>query len=187
MWKCRFCQNDFDFTRTTEKGNHAKHCEQNPNRKTSYSKLSKASDKRFGELKNFKVTCSCCSDEFEVEEREKLFHSKDRYFCSRNCANSVGGKVKSSKYHYDEVANYTTVAWRHHERKCLVCEEANVVAVHHLNEDHNDNRPENLVPLCPTHHHYMHSKHKCLIEYKVLEYIKNWGRLRASRNPLQGI
>ena len=176
MWKCRFCQNDFNFTRTTDKGNHAKHCEQNPNRKESYARLSKASDNRFGEYKNFKVVCECCLNNFEVKEREKLYPSKDRYFCSRKCSNSVGGKAKSSKYHYDEVANYTTVAWRHHERKCLVCEEMNVVAVHHMNENHNDNRPENLVPLCPTHHQYMHSKHKYLIESKVLVYVKNkWG------------
>jgi len=176
MWKCKHCNQEFDYTRTTDKGNHAKHCDKNPNRKASYEKLSKSSNKRFGEFKQFSVICKTCETPFNVIEREKLFPSKDRYFCSRNCSNSVGGKAKSSKYHYDEVANYTTVAWRYHDRKCIVCDEANVVAVHHLNEVHSDNRPENLVPLCPTHHHYMHSKHKYLIENKVLQYVKSkWG------------
>lgn len=176
MWKCRHCSNEFDFIRTTDKANHAKHCEQNLNRKNSYEKLSKSSNKRFGEFKIFVVKCESCCSEFEVKEREKLFPSKEKYFCSRTCANSVGGKAKSKKYHYDEVASYTTIAWRYHERKCLVCEEVNVVAVHHLNEIHSDNRPENLVPLCPTHHQYMHSKHKYLIEDKVSTYVKNkWG------------
>ena len=187
MWKCKHCNQEFDFARTTEKGNHAKHCEQNPNRKASYEKLSKSSDKRFGAFIKFSVLCKSCNNEFEVNERKNLFPSKPQYFCSRSCANSIGGKAKSGKYHNDDVATYTTVAWRHHERKCLVCEEVNIVAVHHLNENHNDNRPENLVPLCPTHHQYMHSKHKFLIEHKVLAYVENWGRLRASRNPLQGI
>lgn len=176
MWKCKYCNNEFDFTRTTDKGNHAKHCEGNPNRKASYDKLSKSSDKRFGAFQKFSVACQSCSNKFEVEERSKLFPTKTQYFCSRSCANRVGGKAKAGKYHHDDVASYTTVAWRHHERKCLICDERNIVAVHHLNENHDDNRPENLVPLCPTHHQYMHSKHKRLIENKVLSYVKNkWG------------
>jgi hypothetical protein len=182
MWKCNYCRNEFDFSRTTEKGNHAKHCEQNPNRKSSYEKLSKSSDKRFGAFIDFSVFCYACSNVFNVKEREKLFPSKSQYFCSRSCSNSIGGKAKSEKYHTDDVARYTTVAWRHHERKCLVCSEINIVAVHHLNGNHADNRPENLVPLCPTHHQYMHSRHKYLIENMVLEYIKNWVVLNISMN-----
>jgi hypothetical protein len=173
MWKCKYCLNEFDFIRTTDKGNHAKHCEKNPNRAASYAKLRDASDIRFGEKKTFEVICESCDKPFNVIEREKLHPSREKYFCSRVCANSVGGKAKAKKYHYDEVAAYTTVAWRHHERECLVCGERNVVAVHHLNEVHSDNRPENLVPLCPTHHQYMHSKHKSLIESKVNEYVRN--------------
>lgn len=188
MWICKYCKKQFDFTRTTEKGNHSKHCESNPNKFETYLKISKSSDKRFGCFQKFNVECFSCSKLFQVEEREKLFPSKEQYFCSRSCANSIGGKAKSKKYHGDETAHYTTVAWRYHQKKCLVCEESNVVAVHHLNENHDDNRPENLVPLCPTHHHYMHSKHKHLIEQKVLSYItEKWGALGESANPLQGI
>lgn len=181
MWKCRYCNQKFNYTRTTEKGNHTKHCMLNPNRKVFYENLHKAIDDSFidrlGKLTKFGVDCQSCGKTFEVEERQKLFPSKLQYFCSRNCANSVGGRAKAKKYHTDAVAHYTTVAWRHHERKCLICAEINVVAVHHLNENHNDNRPENLVPLCPTHHHYMHSKHKYLIEDIVLNYVKEkWGQ-----------
>ena len=176
MWKCKHCNQQFDYIRTTDKANHSRHCEQNPNKKASYEKISKASDRRFGEFKNFSVMCESCDKPFVVTERESLFPSKSQYFCSRTCANSVGGKAKAEKYHYDEVAHYTTVAWRHHEKKCIVCEETNVVAVHHLNENHDDNKPENLVPLCPTHHHYMHSKYKDLIQDQVTEYVrKKWG------------
>jgi len=176
MWKCKYCLNDFDFTRTTDKGNHAKHCENNPKRVESYKKLRDASDNRFGKKKQFEVICKSCNKPFNVIEREKLHPAKDQYFCSRICSNSVGGKAKAKKYHYDEVATYNTVAWRHHERECIVCGEDKIVAVHHVNENHNDNRPENLVPLCPTHHHYMHSRYKNLIESTVNDYIKNrWG------------
>jgi len=176
VWKCKYCNQEFNYTRITEKGNHAKHCEFNPKRKASYEKLKEANNKRFGNFINFTVKCHSCEDNFEVEEREKLFPSKSQYFCSRSCANSVGGKAKAEKYHSDDVAQYRTVAWRHHDKKCIICEESNIVAVHHLNENHKDNRPENLIPLCPTHHQYWHSKYKYLIEDKVLQYVKDkWG------------
>lgn len=77
------------------------------------------------------------------------------------------------KYHADDTARYTTVAWRHHKKQCVICGEDKVVAVHHFNENHNDNRPENLVPMCPTHHQYMHSKFKGLIIETVKEYIRS--------------
>ena len=180
MWKCKHCKQNFDYSRTTEKANHSRHCDKNPNKQKSYENISKylkqKVDDKLGVHKDFDVICDCCGKNFTVNERENKFPTKGRYFCSRNCANSVGGKAKSTKYHYDEVAHYTTVAWRYHDRKCLVCGEENVVAVHHLDENHNNNVPENLVPLCPTHHQYMHSKHKVLIQEKVKDYIKNkWG------------
>jgi hypothetical protein len=180
MWTCKHCNNVFDFTRTTEKANHGKHCPQNPKRAEFYQKLKESQNNRvelnLGKVIDFSVNCFCCGVEFLVKEREKQFPTKTKYFCSRNCSNSEGGKAKAIKHHYDEVAHYTTVAWRHHEKKCVVCSESNVVAVHHLNEEHNDNRPENLVPLCPTHHQYMHSRHKHLIEDVVEKYVKDkWG------------
>lgn len=177
MWTCKHCNNAFDFSRTTEKANHSRHCSLNPKKAESYRQLKAISaerhDAKFGENKEFTVCCTGCDKEFTVVEREKLFPKKEKYFCSRKCANSVGGTAKAKKYHYDEVATYVTIAWRYHKRICLVCGEDKVVAVHHLNENHNDNRPENLVPLCPTHHQYMHSKHKVLIEHQVIEYVKN--------------
>lgn len=66
---------------------------------------------------------------------------------------------------------YTEVCWKHHEKVCVVCGEYRVVAAHHHNGYHWDNRPENLVPLCPTHHTYWHSKHKYLIEDVINEYV----------------
>lgn len=45
-------------------------------------------DKKYGAFKKFKVLCNNCGVEFEAEEREKLFPKKDKYYCSRSCANS---------------------------------------------------------------------------------------------------
>lgn len=177
MWNCKYCNKEYLFTRTTEKANHAKHCEFNPKREAFYASLRDSAKKRFnqslGEYKIFTVSCAKCNTLTHVKERELQHPAKDKYFCSRSCANSQGGQAKSELYHTDELATYVTVAWRYHERKCLVCGEDKIVAVHHLNENHSDNDPKNLVPLCPTHHQYMHSKHKILIQDKVDKYVKN--------------
>lgn len=66
---------------------------------------------------------------------------------------------------------YTEICWRYHAKECVVCGEHRIVAVHHHNGHHWDNRPENLVPLCPTHHTYWHSEHRHLIEERVNEYV----------------
>lgn len=44
-------------------------------------------------------------------------------------------------------------------------------AVHHLDENKKNNNYKNLIPMCPTHHQYMHSRHKYLIEDEVNEYV----------------
>lgn len=46
------------------------------------------SDKKYGEYKKFKVKCFKCGKNFDVVEREKLFPKKEKYYCSRGCANS---------------------------------------------------------------------------------------------------
>lgn len=174
MWKCKHCKQNYDYATTSEKANHSRWCDKNPQRNLWNKGQGVIS--KFGIIKKYEVICETCDTPFAVKEREKLHPHREQYFCSRSCANSTGGKAKAKKHHYDEVANYRTVTWRHHERKCLVCGEINVVAAHHLNENHNDNRPENLVPLCPTHHQYMHSRHKEKIIDKVEAYIRyKWG------------
>lgn len=182
MWECKHCNKSFDFIRTTDKANHGKHCPENPTREIAYKKARKRLQKlrfeRFGDKKKFHVSCSNCETQFQVFEFEKSFPKKDKYFCSRKCSNSVGGKAKVASL-LDSELHYTTLAWRYHKKECIVCSEKNVVAVHHYNEKHDDDRPENLVPLCPTHHQYMHSKKfKSLIVETVDKYVRAFGDRR---------
>lgn len=175
MWNCKHCNKEFDFTRTTEKANHSRHCSENPAKQASYEKGAEASrlrtDDKLGKLIEFTVKCHTCDGDHIVTERAKQFPKQEKYFCSRNCANSMGGKKKAELYHGDDVAHYTTVCFRHHEKKCVVCGEDKIVAVHHYNENHDDNTPSNLVPLCPTHHQYMHSRYKVEIQKQVDKYV----------------
>lgn len=57
-------------------------------RKPTTEQIKRGQITRFGEFKIFKVTCSKCGQEIEVKEREKLHPQKEKYYCSRKCANS---------------------------------------------------------------------------------------------------
>jgi hypothetical protein len=180
MWYCKYCKKDFNYERLTEKANHSKYCSDNPKSKLIKEEQRKRSKKnitnKFGNNVEFQVECNKCKSKFLVSERENLFPQKEKYFCSRKCANSCGGSAKALKYHENDNKNYARIAWKHHKKECLYCGENKIVAVHHVNFNHYDNRPENLVPLCPTHHQYVHSRYKYLIEEKLNEYLKNkWG------------
>lgn len=57
--------------------------------------LSKNIESRFGKLKEFIVRCNNCNNEFSVEERETKFPSKNKYFCSRSCANTRSPTIET--------------------------------------------------------------------------------------------
>ena len=129
---------------------------------------------------------SCIQNPIVKQQRIKIcpvcnkeFHSKSTT-CSYSCSNKMfhHSKEGGSKYKCDEILlksdRYRDLCFRYHGKKCIICDESNILSVHHLNENHFDNRPENLIPLCPTHHQYWHSSYKNLIETKIYEYIIKW-------------
>ena len=94
--------------------------------------------------------------------------------CSRSCANTHFRTGEDNGNWGGE--RYQTLCFTQHKRKCVVCDETKILAVHHYNEDHSDDRIENLVPLCPTHHQYVHSKYKDEVAGIIDEYVKNFIR-----------
>lgn len=148
----------------------------------------------FKRINNAKVACTHCGEIFGISNIKK--HEKHCYMnpvnvrecnycskpiknyktskgtCSKSCANSffkVGennGNFKGDSYQYKCFAN--------HKKECVVCGENKIVAVHHYNEDHFDDRPENLVPLCPTHHQYLHSRYANEIQHIVDNYVNTF-------------
>jgi hypothetical protein len=69
--------------------------------------------------------------------------------------------------------NYRSICFENHDKKCIICGEDKIVAVHHFDEN-NNNDPKNLIPLCPTHHFYFHSKYRYLIIDKIKEFINSF-------------
>lgn len=131
---------------------------------------------------------ACASNPTVIKQKTKICpvcstaFMKDATTCSYACSNTYfrHGQVGGLQYSSDEAlldrADYRQLCFRYHEKKCVICDEQNIVAVHHLNEDHTDNRIENLIPLCPTHHHYCHSSFHHLIRDDIAQYVAEWIR-----------
>lgn len=92
--------------------------------------------------------------------------------CGYSCSNTLFRTGRANGSWKDSV--YRTTCFLHHTKECVVCKENLIVEVHHLDEDNSNNSPDNLIPLCPTHHKYWHSRHKHLVEFRVTEYINEW-------------
>lgn len=182
MWTCKHCKKEYELTTISQKANHSRWCSENPNSKDTDG-LKKAqqarADENFGAKTKYKVVCAHCSTSFEVIERAKQFPSKSEYFCTRSCANHRGTGLEWENTVNRTMTRYNTICFTHHEKKCVVCAECLIVAAHHLDGDHHNDDPANLIPLCPTHHQYWHSKNRPLVESQVLTYIKNWKEERG--------
>jgi len=146
--------------------------DKNPNYKFSYCKYcgikivlsAKKRHERACPLNPCNVRfCPLCGDYIKDYKHNKT--------CSHKCGNNL---VKSQLKKDEDLADYTVICFRHHKRKCIICGEDLAVAVHHYDRNHKNNKPENLVPICPTHHLYCHSKHYYIIKECVDEYVLNF-------------
>lgn len=94
MWQCKHCNADFDFQSVSQRANHSRWCDKNP-KFENYRSNKKLSDavkasvvKKYGQEKTYQITCFKCEKLFDIVERENVYPSKDKYYCSRQCANS---------------------------------------------------------------------------------------------------
>lgn len=95
---CKYCGKLFKNIEGRIFSNHVRWCDKNPKDRTKEFKLKNEKIKeaykrnpikrKKEELKTFKVICIKCGKEFEVQEKESKFPQKEKYFCSRKCANS---------------------------------------------------------------------------------------------------
>ena len=147
---CQYCNQEF------LKGLlyiHEQHCYLNPKNLT----ICPVCDKPIKNYKESKTCSHACANTY--------FRSGEDH---PNCKHR--GNIYGERY-----VEYRQICFEHHEKKCIVCGEENIVAVHHYDKNHDNISPENLIPLCPTHHCYWHSNtYKSLIEDIVEEYRNNF-------------
>lgn len=112
--------------------------------------------------------CPVCEKPFEA----LLGNKREKQTCSYSCANK---KFRSGEnngmWKEESESRYTKICFMYHKKKCIICDEDKIVAVHHYDHNHKNNEPANLVPLCPTHHNYVHSKYKDLVVEKIDQYV----------------
>lgn len=121
--------------------------------------------------------CPVCSKEFSTVDGG----AEEKFTCSYACSNTYFRSGKDNGQYTGKA--YRTICFEHNKKECIICGEDKIVAVHHYDENHNNNEPSNLIPLCPTHHQYLHSRYKYLIQDKVDKYQKEL----ESRVILQGV
>lgn len=126
--------------------------------------------RRFGPIVEHCKICANCGSEFIWIGREFTKEFSRVRFCSKSCSNS-------RKHWWDNNATqYRTIAFKNWPKECAICKFDKIVAVHHLDENHNNNDPMNLIPLCPNHHEMIHSRWKTELEPIIDELLKTkWG------------
>lgn len=133
-------------------------------------KQSVKNDRLWGPIEEHMKVCEECGKSYIWVGRRKTKAFKRARFCSRSCANCCGPKHRT----YKTKETYVTICFEHHKKECVVCGEDLIVAVHHYDGNHKNNSPSNLVPLCPTHHIYAHSRYWYVIKECVDDYIKQF-------------
>jgi len=153
---------------------------------TSYKKVKKFINDNHIDISHFglirKITypkinkvCPVCGEIFETKQG----HRTEKIVCSHSCSNTYFRSGTSNpNYKEDDDLNgevkYVKICFRHHKRKCVCCNEEKIVAVHHYDGNKKNNKPENLIPLCPTHHTYWHSRFRQEVKPTIDEYIRNF-------------
>jgi hypothetical protein len=105
---------------------------------------------------------------------KKIFKRKykKQRTCSYSCSNSYFRSGENNPNWKRK--QYRTTCFTFHKKKCVCCSEKFIVEVHHYDEDTENNDPRNLVPLCPTHHQYVHSRFKKLYFPMIKEYVQKF-------------
>ena len=128
---CPHCKKEFDCNGKVF-SNHVRWCSENPARQKlageEYQKKmrlikNQQLDLKLGVVKDFTVVCSTCGKEFVVQEREKQFPKKDKYFCSRSCSNTrehtEESRAKISIKLKKDAAERKQIPFKSHE--CVIC------------------------------------------------------------------
>ena len=136
-----------------------------------YVKQEGLSTSHFGSKRKYPLIekeCPVCSTLFTTSKGSP----KEKTVCSRACSNTYFRSAEDNPNWKED--SYRSTCFLHHKKQCVVCKEDKIVEVHHLDHNKSNNIPSNLIPLCPTHHKYWHSRYRNLIEKKVIDYVKEF-------------
>lgn len=110
--------------------------------------------------------CPGCGDEFKARPHGK------KVTCSYSCANKHFRSGEDNPNFQGK--GYRKICFTFHKKRCVICSEKHILTVHHFDEDHTNNDPRNLIPLCPTHHQYVHSRYTKMVMPQIKAYRKEF-------------
>lgn len=140
----------------------------------------KCSDEERYEKDRAYVTCAYCGKEFHIPKSHLDKSKSGLYFCCREHKDAAQ-RIDSGKdfdimrpKHYGDTysTEYRQVAFRLYPHKCCVCgwdEDERILEVHHKDENHDNNDPDNLCIICPICHRKITLHYYKLLEDYTLE------------------
>lgn len=106
---CKHCNKIFNNIEGRIFSNHVRWCDKNPDRNKSNYKIKnsllKHSEKKYGKIIKFNVNCYKCNIKFDVYEHENKHPLKEKYFCSKSCANSRNHSNETKKKISKSISN----------------------------------------------------------------------------------
>ena len=145
---CKFCSNNFYAKPSWLKKGNGVYC----STKCQY----------LGARKGEKVQCYVCKKEIYRPLNVLRKSKSKKYFCGKSCqtkwrnAEFVGPKHANWKH---GEASYQSILSRNGVKKeCVLCKTTDfrVLATHHIDHNHKNNKLENLTFLCHNCHHLVH-------------------------------
>lgn len=139
-------------------------------------------EERYGKDRAY-VTCAYCGKEFHIPKSRLNKSKSGLYFCCREHKDAAqridSGKdfeiMRPKHYEADYSTNYRQTAFRLYPHKCCVCgwdEDERILEVHHKDENHDNNNPDNLCIVCPICHRKLTLHYYKLLENYTLEKVK---------------
>ena len=94
--------------------------------------------------------CPVCNEEFKTQEG----HSQEKYTCGYSCSNTYFRSGKNNGQFVSGNSAYRSTAFEAHGRLCNRCNESDydVLIVHHIDRDRDNNDANNLEVLCANCH-----------------------------------
>lgn len=106
--------------------------------------------------------CPVCNQTFETRKN----HSREQIVCSRGCSNTYfrsgqdhpnyidGNFVIPDGWNKQIGGEHRKICFQYWDHICAIpnCNWYRIIDVHHIDYNHENNDPKNLIPLCPNHH-----------------------------------
>lgn len=112
--------------------------------------------RQFGVIRKYELVdkeCPICGCVFQTY----VGHPREKTVCSHACSNTHFRSGEQNGNYKDGLRGgpkYRTVCFEYWDKVCAIpgCDWTLVLDVHHVDGNHQNDGPKNLIPLCPNHH-----------------------------------